>query len=185
MSRFNLIHGPHSGAQNSIIKVLKRWTRKKSLPRTVGFADLVTMMVDADLERLAAASGGLVRVAERGASAEGRPAANEADRRRARELLGGLEIEALRLSRPIFLSEGEAKLVWLAGVVAKGTALPDRSAETENPLVWAIVSSRRPDDPAVAQAVTFAVPHSLINRNDSWRSVQGHGRQVADNRTGR
>lgn len=73
---------------------------------------------------------------------------------------GLAEAARLLLARGARLSDeeeaGEAKLVWLAGVVAKGTALPDRSAETENPLVWAIVSSRRPDDPAVAQAVYAA-----------------------------
>lgn len=51
---------------------------------------------------------------------------------------------------------GEPKLVWLAGVVAKGIALPDRSAEAENLLVWTLVTAGRPDDPAVAQAVYAA-----------------------------
>ena len=73
---------------------------------------------------------------------------------------GLAEAARLLLARGARLSDeeeaDEPKLVWLAGVVATGTVLPDRNAAAENPLVWTLVTSGRPDDPAVAQAVYAA-----------------------------
>lgn len=64
------------------------------------------------------------------------------------------------LSRGARLSEDEeareGRLAWLAEVVARGTVLPDRDAEAENPLVWSIVTADRAEEPAVAAAIYAA-----------------------------
>lgn len=52
----------------------------------------------------------------------------------------------------------EPRLAWLAEVVARGTVLPDRAAEAENPLVWTIVTAAPAEESLAAQAV-YAAAH--------------------------
>jgi hypothetical protein len=59
-----------------------------------------------------------------------------------------LDAARLLIERGAQLSHEEqqdAQLVWMAGIAAKGTRLPDPAAERENPLVWKIVT-RAPND---------------------------------------
>lgn len=71
-------------------------------------------------------------------------------------------LEAARelLARGARLSDeersGEPVVAWLADVVAAGRALPDRRAEEENPLAWAIVASPPNEEPRVAEAIYAA-----------------------------
>lgn len=51
---------------------------------------------------------------------------------------------------------GEPRLAWLAEVVERGTALPDRTAEAENPLAWVIATAPRGEEPRVASAIYAA-----------------------------
>lgn len=88
----------------------------------------------------------------------------------------------------------EPRLVWLAQVVARGTVLPDRGAEAENPLVWVIVTSGRGEEPSVASAIyaaarrepellqrpttTYGTPLRaalLVGRNDRARDLVRNG----------
>jgi hypothetical protein len=82
-----------------------------------------------------------------------------------------LEAARLLIGRGAKLSaEEESKegfsLVWMADVVGKGTELPDRKAETENPLVWRIMTASVIDDIAVSSAIYDAAHHQpeLLNR---------------------
>lgn len=88
----------------------------------------------------------------------------------------------------------EPRLVWLAQVVARETVLPDRRAEAENSLVWAIVTAAPGEEPRVASAIyaaarrepellrrpttTYGTPLRaalLVGRNDRARDLLRNG----------